>query len=449
MCILAGSVALVLEKLLVDINSTAKIATTSAASQAATPQSTMRAFPSDAQTVDGLFAKLHRETTILGCSPTHASFEGILSQQNGSLPEIVHGEEALKHHARFAHHFYALPQLDADRGGVAIFENAFVTGGVPMVYNGEFVYYPMSCGMTPKLGLPEAAAPTKIIELETAVLIAQFWGEAYYHSMIECLPRLAYVLDYLNNPVWNATILIQGQSLLTQGRPEQVWRPLLFPESGNATRWHAYMPNHRYFVRRLLVPTGSKCGNSQAGPLNTLRAHMAKNRAQYGPLMLAAAGPKTAALAATANDERDNKPVILVQQRSRRGLVNHAELVRALRNQCEDGKCVVLVNSDGQTMPEYAELHYRAHLIVGPHGAGLANLIFTDPRKLAGVVELHSTRGNWNGTMHNGCHRQTATALQVPHIHWVIAQDNSRFGQAFSVNVTHVTQLLHKAGLLF
>lgn len=94
-------------------------------------------------------------------------------------------------------------------------------------------------------------------------------------------------------------------------------------------------------------------------------------------------------------------------------------------------------------MPTYAALHYQAHILIAPHGAGLANIIFTHPERLVGVIEMHSVQGNWGpDTLPNPCHAYTAEMLGVPHSYTLHAQDGSLFGEEFFIDPSRVSALL-------
>jgi capsular polysaccharide biosynthesis protein len=54
-------------------------------------------------------------------------------------------------------------------------------------------------------------------------------------------------------------------------------------------------------------------------------------------------------------------------------------------------------------------MHHLAKVIVGPHGAGLSNILFAPPT--AALVEIHPKIGNINGTQRNVCHQMTARSL--------------------------------------
>lgn len=334
----------------------------------------------------------------------------------------IFGEQALWE--EFPSHFHPTGAAEGDPlPGVAVFQNTFLAGATPLVYATEsnFIYYATGCKCYPDEKHPilpasglSAFKQYEIVELDTAFMIGQYWGESYYHGMIEDLPRLMYVKD-LNVPT-TTTILAMPGALTTQNRTQHFWNPYILESS--TISWIPYQPqNTIYFVKRLIVPTGTPCGKVQSKPVQFVRERLSRHF-----------------------QTNDTKPVILVQQRSHRGLRNHDELVRSLEERFAEC-CEIVVHHDHQDMEEYATLHHRATVVIGPHGAGFSNLIFTNINIIRGMIELHSTEGNLGPTkLPNPCHQITAKALGIPIVRFQIATDHSKFGQSFLANITQVIE---------
>jgi capsular polysaccharide biosynthesis protein len=83
-------------------------------------------------------------------------------------------------------------------------------------------------------------------------------------------------------------------------------------------------------------------------------------------------------------------------------------------------------------------------VIIGPHGAGLANMIFS--RRNAGVVELHQTRGTYSKGRPNRCHQNTAKAAGLRY-RMLIQKDGSNFTD-FTVNVSEAVEAVRELLLL-
>jgi len=258
---------------------------------------------------------------------------------------------------------------------------------------------------------------------QTAVLIWQFFGDEYFHAMIECLPRLGYVIEYLRaNP---HVVIVAGHKYL-QSRSHEINRLL------NITNpWMAYDPVKTYWIQQLMVPVSTRCGNLDLTLARILQYRFAQTL-----------GPLVRRYEATIHDHDPTKPVILLHKRRQRGIINHEELLAALVTRFPNHRVEQFFGHENLT--ETAILHHRARVVVGPHGAGLSNLLFCrrnfddTAEPIVGLVELHQQYGNWNGTMANQCHQKTA---QCTGLYTVMIQqtDGSKFTD-FRVDVTQAVE---------
>jgi Glycosyltransferase 61 len=437
-------------------------------------------FPSDSVLVEQIFSRLRRNmvddnddniTLSSSSSSTSSKMAEFSPAFSVTQEQAVFGESELWE--RYPHHFYPLstfhltandtrdytvPYSANYTGGVALFEHVYLTGMVPFVYDADtdLLYYPAGCKAERKYPsvAPAIIPDTQVrrqsttrhnnnnnnvvrIDDTTVVFIAQFWGDTYYHALIEDLPRLAYLWDFIvaHNTTTTTTILCPTGPLMTDDRIAQFWNPLLLRHA-NVT-WRPYDTTGQtiYHIRgRLLIPTGTQCGHGQPLPLNMMRDRLSPSLSSLST---------SSSRAPVGNDDDDDdttaKPImILVQQRSNRGLANHDELINALTTAAFAPHCTIVVQNDDQTMNEYALLHQHAHLVIAPHGAGLANLVFTRRNVIRGVLELFSTEGNNPITGHTLCHQRTAIALGIPHVSYLIATDHSRFGHRFRIEPDRV-----------
>jgi hypothetical protein len=243
------------------------------------------------------------------------------------------------------------------------------------------------------------ASRAKVVrELDTAVVIAQFWGESYYHAMTEDLPRLAFIFDLLESEYPNATILSYPQSLMTPTSRVYLWNNLLGLAHGQ--KWEPYDDDVAYHARTLVIPTATRCGHGQPGALRLLRDRIFANAPHV--------------LRDTIERFRTRHPgvlegdrtLVVVQWRAYRRLLNHDDLVAALASEFSKA-CTVIEFFGNETMEETIVLHHNAGIVVGPHGAGLSNILFA--RSDASMIEIHPVIAD--GTGLNFCHQRTAHAL--------------------------------------
>ena len=373
-------------------------------------------FPSDPLEVASLFQVLPGK----GCNGTAASY---------SLKQMFL-EAAYILDDRIAHDY------DFVKDGVAMFNNAFVQGErPPAVFDCEVVYVPISCMSQEASKMSFDVNQTEsniqrhnVVILDTAVMIYQYWGDAYYHAMVEDLPRLTYVLEYLKqNP--SASILAGPKYLIDDGR-NKVINQVLGLERNHT--WVPYDPKKSYFVKNLLVPTGTPCGHAQPKCVGQIQAAVEINLS----IMLQEAEARSGFM--STQQVNKTKQIILVHNRqgSRRKVVNHAELMKALRT--EFASCCEVVEFLGtESLDECIAMHHAADVIIGPHGAGLANVIFSRREQPpVGMVEFHPQYGNWRNQKVNRCHQHTAAVAGLePRM--LVQNDSTQFGH-FSVEVPPV-----------
>jgi capsular polysaccharide biosynthesis protein len=129
------------------------------------------------------------------------------------------------------------------------------------------------------------------------------------------------------------------------------------------------------FCQKTFVPIGTLCGEAQTKCIEELQKTFDSTLGKY---------------------ENDHKKILIVlQKREKRKIINHEELLEAL--QTRFSSCCGVEASDGtESLAENVARHRKAHIIIGPHGAGLSSAIFAH-RGSSGMVELHPQKGNWFG----------------------------------------------------
>lgn len=343
-------------------------------------------------------------------------------------------------------HFFAMPEFDDKTlrrtGGVGLFRNAYIfqqqvfeQQGIPVVFDCQMVYVPGQCkshlvnNHTIQQGNNAIDARLKqwtrttttdhsLVTLDAAVMIYQNNGDAYYHAMIEDLPRLAYVMEFLRNH--SDVAILASEKYLVQ-------RSASFNKLLNLQNpWIVYHPSKIYFVKQLFVPTGTPCGRAQPKCIERLQGVLA-----------------------TTMDKDENVPsspsnkkaVLVLQKRTARKIINHDELRHSLQTQFSEC-CVVQEYFGNESVIEGAALHRSATIIIGPHGAGLSSAIFARRNK-TGLVELHMPVGNF-GNGNNYCHQFTARAAGLETRFIQSKPPPYVFGQDFSVDIPRVLETVQE-----
>ncbi|CAB9526463.1 unknown protein [Seminavis robusta] len=390
-------------------------------------------FPSDMNQVKHIFAVME-SNKVTHLEPTWESFRKHVTHD--ALNNRIKGEATLR--GTHPHHFMHLPAWEKDWGGVAVFSNVFIMGEPPVVFDGNIAFEPRSVCIGDKTNqeariIDNAAAMaangSTILQSEQQydVLISQCYGQAYWHSIVENLPRLVYVRDFIAENK-NLTAIWPRQDFLAQDhRPQAFWNPSFFQDTNNP-KWHEHSRFEVVFARRLVVPAGSYAQNSQVAEVRNLLVNLVDSHPQMKQLRQQA---------------QPSKKVILFHHRKpggTRSLLNSHELREALKysfSHC----CVVKDFAHNGTADEAAVLHNQADIVVGPHGAGMANLVFSDPKKLIGVVEIHPNIYDDRFKVMN-CNRQLAEKLGIP-FKMLITKDGWR-ESPLTANVPEVIAAVHE-----
>ena len=189
---------------------------------------------------------------------------------------------------------------------------------------------------------------------EEVYVIAQYWGNNYFHKIVEDLPRLVLFIKLLKvNP--QIKILSADRSKRTR----ELLEVLGLDSSRLVTGWVR--------AKVAYVPRSTECGKAnflEAQVTNKIfRNHIATNFF---------AAPPTPS------------KIILIQRSGSRRLLEHAQVVEALREVAAKHKLELHVFSDNPSpsLKDTMMLFAEAVAVVAPHGAGLSNLLFSAPGTL-------------------------------------------------------------------
>ena len=230
------------------------------------------------------------------------------------------------------------------------------------VSNGDHVIPSLGCAPAALDPLPSCADGAAY---EKVIVISQYWGEGYFHFMIEDLPRLFLAAQYLEKHGLDANewhvhaIRHQHEAVGMLG----FTKPMV---SGNIR-----------VTERLLVPPSTPCGGYRKDPQGRMRSMGAFLRSRTPPLV----GPP---LVRAAELVRPAVIQVLVIQRvgGQRSILNHEDLVQHLRTLYS----TVVVHTGAEPFADQLALFAAAEAVVGPHGAGMSNIVATPPP--AAIVEL-------------------------------------------------------------
>ncbi|CAM9194828.1 unnamed protein product, partial [Ectocarpus sp. 8 AP-2014] len=194
-------------------------------------------------------------------------------------------------------------------------------------WNDKVFVAPNSCLSTEKASLTNTRHRPDTESFEKVVVLAQEYGQAYYHLLVENLSRITVVKD----------LLMEN-------------------------------PDIKIHADLAIVPPSTVCGKPNAAMVNLLRHHLLQFNLEDFP-RVHGLYPHTGGVPPVPP-----RPVIvLVVRVKKRGLQNNAEVREALAQNFPDFD---VVEFDGiQHIRAQLGMFAKASMIVGPHGAGLSNMV--------------------------------------------------------------------------
>ncbi|KAK2149917.1 hypothetical protein LSH36_431g00015 [Paralvinella palmiformis] len=216
------------------------------------------------------------------------------------------------------------------------------------VYFGRVKIIPQRCKRNLAKSCPKPL--TGIPRYKAVFTITQYWGNGFYHSTLEDLPRISPYLGFLRQ---NRHIRIHVPakmiyfSLLGIDNSRLITEPVI----------HADI---------LYMPAGGPCGNSPVFTTQVL------------------AGVLTGAIDESHSDSTEADTIVLIKRSKRRWFADHDGILRMLRARASEFKLRVDVFADNPLpgIDKTINIFNRALVVIAPHGAGEANLIFSQPGTL-------------------------------------------------------------------
>uniref|UniRef100_A0A7S0XMH7 Glycosyltransferase 61 catalytic domain-containing protein n=1 Tax=Erythrolobus madagascarensis TaxID=708628 RepID=A0A7S0XMH7_9RHOD len=312
--------------------------------------------------------------------------------------------------------YVRLEQYDYDevKGIAVIFRNAIVTGAESLVTDCSVVYRPgggsnFETGAGWNIYRPlTAESPhfnwTSKVDIDRAVLLASFYAHGYFHYIVECLPRVVMVRDFvLRNP----------DVKIIHYPPVAADLVLLYQLLGiDPARVVEYDTKTLYRANTLIVPTATATFRA-----NTLAVQQTRDLFRDsipGQLGIPREDPfERARLFLSSSSPggliRADRVRIVVHDRGRgkpRSVEQQKELESAILKRFPNAE-VTVYNAARANTREMIVMHYRADVVVGPHGAGLSNALFM--RRGSSMLEFNIPDRRTDPSIR--CHEITATKL--------------------------------------
>ena len=209
---------------------------------------------------------------------------------------------------------------------------------------------------------------------EEVFVITQFWGYAVYHAMIEDLPRAAPFIDFLRR---NSNVRIHVYN--TVGLAPDLLRILGIA----GTRLVSGVVR----AKLAYVPPATRCGQANVQQTQILSGlYREYVRSNFPP-------------------ERQHR-LILIRRSHHRRFQHQEAIERVVASAARDFNLTYTLFSDNPvpSLNDTMRLFHSAVMVVAPHGAGEANVVFSPPG-------VYVVEGVCNRPHSNLCHASTAHAL--------------------------------------
>jgi len=260
-------------------------------------------------------------------------------------------------------------------------------------YRDQFIRWANSRNLL-KFFLRNYALKTRHRLDKKALWIIDNWGSAYFHWLLDALPRLYVVRDHLAD-----STLLLPESYKTSGYILPSLAPFAIADLKFVGK------NQVFRCRKLLVPSHTApSGHYNESVIGGLRQLYTD---YYGKMQ---------------NVSSSDKVYISRGKAKTRKVINEKEVMAILK---EHGFNVVLF--EDYPFEQQAKIILNARYVVSNHGAGLTNMLFLPPG--SSVFELRKL-----GDSHNNCYFALASALDLKYYYQLCKSENPN-EDAFSADV--------------
>ena len=211
---------------------------------------------------------------------------------------------------------------------------------------------------------------------EKVIIISQMWGAGYFHALVEGLPRLISAIGYLTSRQESPA------DWVVHGMIDSPLAPQLAEFFGVRE-----LIRGQHYASRALLPFPTPCGGSLGGK-NTRDLQGFIDR----KLMWSV--------------KPESRTLVIIKRQGSRALTNHDEILSTSRELWRAGD--VIEHTGKESFLEQITLFHAASVVLGPHGAGLANAIAM--RENTMMFEVIPESGN---NRLNMCYAALAFTLKI------------------------------------
>eukprot|EP00656_Telonema_subtile_P026026 TRINITY_DN28028_c0_g1_i2.p1 TRINITY_DN28028_c0_g1~~TRINITY_DN28028_c0_g1_i2.p1 ORF type:complete len:712 (+),score=65.79 TRINITY_DN28028_c0_g1_i2:99-2234(+) len=266
------------------------------------------------------------------------------------------------------------------------------------------------------------ASSRKIVELQEAISVVSFSGHNYFHFLCEVLPRV--VVSRVLWPERFKKVPLLIRDVRPGVRNHKISHtPLFVNETLTALGISVYLKYDRHAVYRAKTlhvvdwwPTDTRPDTSFHAPASALRLARSELRQAFAVAKKVQAAPL----------------VVWVSRRGRdRDVLNEDAVLTALREQLSGVEILRWAGNEG--MAAAAVVFGRADVVVGPHGAGLSNILFCEKCELVELA-LESAQMRYFAHLAMALEIRYQALMELPH-----------FRQTATVNVVNVVVAVSQA----
>ena len=236
-------------------------------------------------------------------------------------------------------------------------------------------------------------------------VISQFWGSGVFHMMVEDIPRLAIHLEFLKR---NKHIRIAGPAG-KGSRLGEILKTLGLDEDRLHSGWCR--------GKVVYVPRGTSCGGASVPEIQLLSLHYRNYMGKTFP------------------HQQRNRIVLIRRSRDRRFTEQEA-IEQVVQSAARDFNLTysLFIDNPVPSLNDTMRLFRSAVMIVAPHGAGLSNMVFSEPGTV--VIEGVCNRPHVNLCFHR-------EAYVLGH-HWHGIPSRGGCEEVVDVSATEVENVVRK-----
>ena len=213
---------------------------------------------------------------------------------------------------------------------------------------------------------------------DKVIVTSQMWGDGYFHTLVEGLPRLVSALEFLkfNKETEHEWVM---HSMAPSHLAQQIAD--FFAIKG--------FTGGPVYAKRALIASPTPCGGSLKGKQTRLLR-------SYIHAKLSTLEPK----------KRHDTTLVVIKRSSSRSLLNHDAILARSGELWHAGE--VVEHTGKESFREQLALFHSASAVIGPHGAGLANAVAMQEN--TNIIEVIPETGT---NRLNMCYAALAFALKI------------------------------------